>query len=259
MDKRKIASGIFVLVSIIVLVLIYIFFTEFKISRNRFYYEVTVADASWLERGDIVTVMGINMGRVEKLWIEGDRVVIRFFIDGLKLREGAKIIVENQGFLGRKRLIIKQGSGAELPPGTRLEGTTGWDLGNLIAAGENLVDSLNVLLKGVKELVVTYNNTGKEMLKELKSLSSDLSQFLNTWEKTGGNLNKLAEDLKEISVLIKRADSILQGFEKSEGTLKKFMYDDSTYRKIDSLLTEIKTLIKDIKQNPRKYFKFSIF
>jgi len=259
MDKRKIVSGLFVLLSILVLFFIYVFFTEFKISRNRFYYEATVPDASWLERGDIVTLMGINMGRVEKLWIEGDKVVIRFFIDGLKLKEGVKIQVENQGFLGRKRLIIKQGNGPELPPGTRIEGKTGWDLGDLITEGKNLLDSLNIILKGVKELVINYNNTGNEIQKELKTLSVHLSRFLNTWEKTGGNLNELAKDLREISVLIKRTDSILKGFEKSEGSLKKFIYEDSTYIKINSILTDIKILIEDIKKNPRKYLKFSIF
>ncbi len=259
MDKRKIVSGLFVLFSIILLIFIYVFFTEFKITRSRFYYEATFSDVSWLERGDIVTVMGINMGRVEKLWVEKDKVVIRFFIDGLKLREGAEIIVENQGFLGRKRVIVKQGSGTEIPPGTRLEGKTGWDLGDLIKAGENLADTLNVLLKEAKKLIINYNNMGKEISQELKSLSKELSQFLNTWEETGGNLNKLLEDLKGIYVLIKRADSLINSFEKSEGTIKKLIYDDSTYRKIDSLLTEIKTIVEDIKRNPRKYFKFSIF
>ncbi len=259
MDKRKLLSGLFVLISLFVIVFIYIFFTEFKIAKDRFYYEAVVPDASWLERGDIVTVMGINMGRVEKLWIEGDKVVIRFFIDGLKLKRGAKIIVENQGFLGRKRLIIKQGNGEEYPPLSRIEGQTGWDIGNLISEGEKLIDSLNLILKGVKELVLTYNKTGNETLKEIKSVSNDLKRFLNTWEKTGEGVYKLIEDLKGLPFLVERVDSLLKKIEKSEGTLKKLILEDTTYRKVDSLLTEVKNLLKDIKNDPRKYFKFSIF
>ncbi len=259
MDKRKIISGIFVLIGILVFVFLYVFFTEFKISKNRYYYEVTVKDASWLERGDIVTVMGINMGRVEKLWIEGDKVVIKFFIDGLKLREGVKITVENQGFLGRKRLIIKQGSGKEIPPGTRLKGETGWDLGNLISAGEKLVDSLNVLIKEVKNLVATYNNTGSELSKELKSLSYQFKSFIKTWEKTGENIAGLSEKFKKISNLIEKTDSILVSIEKGEGTIPRLLREDKVYKNVDSLITELKSLIKDIKQNPKKYFKIEIF
>lgn len=259
MEKKKLLAGLFVFISILVLFFLYIFFTEFKIAKNRFYYEAVVPDASWLERGDIVTVMGINMGRVEKLWIEGDKVIIRFFIDGLKLRKGAKIIVENQGFLGRKRLIIKQGNGEEYPPLSRIEGQTGWDIGNLISEGEKLIDSLNLLLKGVKELVLTYDKTGNEVLKEIKNVSKDLSRFLNTWEKTGESVSEFTENLKGLSSLIERSDTLLKKIEKSEGTLKKLILEDTTYRKVDSLLTEIKNLLKDIKSDPRKYFKFSIF
>ncbi|MEN3045883.1 MAG: MlaD family protein [Candidatus Hydrothermales bacterium] len=259
MDKRKLLSGLFVLFSLFVLVFIYVFFTEFKIAKNRYYYEAEVPDASWLERGDLVTVLGVNLGRVEKLWIEKDKVIIRFFVDGVKLREGAKIIVENQGFLGRKRLVIKQGSGKEIPPFTRIKGQTGWDLGNLLAAGEKIIDSLNLLLKEVKALVLTYKVVGEELLTELKNTSKELSEFLLTWKKTGENVNALIEKVSHVYLLVTRVDSLLKKVEESNGTLKKFLTDDSTYKKVDSLLTEVRDLIKDIKKDPRRYFKFSIF
>ncbi|MEN3044635.1 MAG: MlaD family protein [Candidatus Hydrothermales bacterium] len=259
MDKRKLLSGLFVLSSLFILVFLYVFFTEFKIAKNRYYYEAVVPDASWLERGDLVTVMGVNLGRVEKLWIEKDKVIIKFFVDGVKLKEGVKIIVENQGFLGRKRLVIKQGNGKEIPPFTRIEGQTGWDLGNLLSAGEKIIDSLNLLLKEVKTLILTYKLGGEELLREFKNISKDLSEFLLTWKGAGENINSVVEKISNVYALITRADSLLKKVEESNGTLKKLLIDDSTYRKVDSLLKEVKDLIRDIKKDPRRYFKFSIF
>jgi phospholipid/cholesterol/gamma-HCH transport system substrate-binding protein len=259
METSKVKTGIFIILSIGVLIFLYVFFTEFKIAKQRYYYEVEVEDASWLERGDIVTVMGINMGRVEKLWIEKDKVIIRFFVDGIKLRDGTEITVENQGFLGRKRLIVKQGSGKELPSGTRFKGKTGWDLGILLQKGEQIIDSIGTLLSKAKELILNLKSTNKVLKEETEKVSKEILGFLKEWEKTGKEIRKLGESMRSISGLTEKIDSLLTIINKKEGTFQKLIKDPSLYMKMDSLLRETKKLIEDIKKNPKKYLKIEIF
>ncbi|MEO0275633.1 MAG: hypothetical protein ABIM60_02465, partial [candidate division WOR-3 bacterium] len=62
--KTRIKVAIFTIFAIFLIIGAYMWFTEFRLGLKRYYYEVVVEDASWLERGDIVTLLGVNKGRV---------------------------------------------------------------------------------------------------------------------------------------------------------------------------------------------------
>jgi len=257
--KYRLKVGIFTIITIFLVIGSYMWFTEFRLSLKRYHYTAIVDDASWLEKGDIVTLMGVNKGRVEKIDIEGDKVVIKFFVDDVKLREGVKVFVENQGFLGRKRLMIKQGRGKELPNGSTIYGSTIPDLGDLVREGGEIIDTLKKILNSVNKFSKDADNALNELKENIILLSYD---FKNTSE----NLREFLKKGEGVEDLIKTLNNILYKFDtlsfylgKGEGTLSKIIKDESLYKKVDSLLTSINLLIKDINKNPKKYFKFSIF
>lgn len=257
--KTRIKVAIFTIFTIFLIIGAYIWFTEFRIGLKRYYYEAIVDDASWLERGDIVTLLGVNKGRVEKIDIQGDKVVIKFFLDGVKLREGAKIFVENQGFLGRKRVMIKQGKGGELPSGTRIYGGTIPDIGDLVREGGELIDTIKKILNKVNKIASNMESGITEVKNNIVLLSNDLkktSESLRETVKKGEEVEEVIKNLNEITVNLKKISDYL---ENEEGSLGKIIKDKTIYNKIDSLLTSLNLLLKDINKNPKKYFKFSIF
>ena len=54
-------------------------------------------------------------------------------------------------------------------------------------------------------------------------------------------------------------DSLLYMFDKGEGTVGKLVTSDELYVRTDKLLTEVEQFVADVKKNPKKYFKLSVF
>lgn len=57
----------------------------------------------------------------------------------------------------------------------------------------------------------------------------------------------------------KKLDNLLQAIEESEGTLGLLLKDKNTAEDLKQSIRELKELIEEIKKNPKKFFKFSIF
>ena len=56
-----------------------------------------------------------------------------------------------------------------------------------------------------------------------------------------------------------RADSVLIKVDKGQGTLGLLVNDPRLYHNTDSLMIDIRGLIADMKKNPKRYIKLSIF
>jgi phospholipid/cholesterol/gamma-HCH transport system substrate-binding protein len=55
------------------------------------------------------------------------------------------------------------------------------------------------------------------------------------------------------------ADSVFTRLQEGEGTIGRLVGDSTLYVETYKAIAELRSLIADIKQNPRKYFKFSVF
>jgi phospholipid/cholesterol/gamma-HCH transport system substrate-binding protein len=76
-----------------------------------------------------------------------------------------------------------------------------------------------------------------------------------------GTLAKLAEPVlyARIENLTTRGEQLLSKVEQGEGTIGKLVTRDELYQRADKLLTEVESFVADVKKNPTKYFKFSVF
>jgi len=57
----------------------------------------------------------------------------------------------------------------------------------------------------------------------------------------------------------KPSTKLLAGIERGDGTLGKLVNQDQLYKRADKVLSEVEGLITDIKKDPKRYFKFSVF
>jgi phospholipid/cholesterol/gamma-HCH transport system substrate-binding protein len=87
---------------------------------------------------------------------------------------------------------------------------------------------------------------------------SDVAKKLNNEE---GTLNKLTgpELYAKLDQLTTRSQQVLEKVEKGEGTVGKLVASDELYIRADKLLTEMEQFVAEVKKNPTKYFRFSVF
>jgi phospholipid/cholesterol/gamma-HCH transport system substrate-binding protein len=139
---------------------------------------------------------------------------------------------------------------------------------------DNLRDTtktLSMILKDFKESEGTMKLLMKDpsLYNKLLSTTSSLEEFSRKLNKGQGTLKRLAEDpqlyenldtaSKQLSLILKRIDS-------GEGVAGSLVKDKELDREMKDTLTELKTsvtefkeLIRDVREHPKKYFKFSVF
>lgn len=109
---------------------------------------------------------------------------------------------------------------------------------------------LSNILSNVDSLITTLNDNRE-----------GLSNIINNFESISDSLSKT-----DIAAVIKKADSsisslnqILAKINEGQGTAGKLMNNDSLYRELDKSAEELNKLLKDIRENPKRYVKFSLF
>lgn len=70
------------------------------------------------------------------------------------------------------------------------------------------------------------------------------------------NLQQASQNLRSTTQSL---DVVLGKVEKGHGTLGKLVHEDKLYNDIDSLASNLNLLVKDLRENPGKYVKVSVF
>lgn len=70
------------------------------------------------------------------------------------------------------------------------------------------------------------------------------------------NLQQASENLKSTTQSL---DVVLGKIQKGHGTLGKLVHEEKLYNDIDSLASNLNLLVKDLRENPGKYVKVSVF
>jgi phospholipid/cholesterol/gamma-HCH transport system substrate-binding protein len=144
---------------------------------------------------------------------------------------------------------------------------------------DTTVQNVELSSTQLKELLKDLSETTGEQRRELKALVTSLRASAGQVEKaTAGP--ELEQSVKRIDELTRRADatvqslertsrsleSVLARVEKGEGTLGKLTADDALYTSVnktvsnlDAAATDLRELLQDLKKNPRRYLKFSVF
>jgi phospholipid/cholesterol/gamma-HCH transport system substrate-binding protein len=87
---------------------------------------------------------------------------------------------------------------------------------------------------------------------------NDLVKRLNNKK---GTLHRLTDPelYAKLDDLASRGDNLLNKVERGQGTVGKLVTSDELYARTDKLLREVEQFLADVKKNPTKYFRFSVF
>jgi phospholipid/cholesterol/gamma-HCH transport system substrate-binding protein len=105
----------------------------------------------------------------------------------------------------------------------------------------------------VNELRGTVKNLD-EVAVQIKGIAGDLNQGKGT----AGKLLKDDALYNEVRGSLSKLDTILNGAQSGRGTLGKLITDDSLYNNLNNFSAESTQMIKDFRQNPKKYLTIQL-
>lgn len=145
-------------------------------------------------------------------------------------------------------------------------------------AVENLTNSFQNIRKtfanlqsttsNIDTLVIEEGNRISSILQNVDSLSLTLKENRESFAAIIRNFETISDSLAnaDITGTFQRAnkslddlDVILSQIERGEGTLGMLLYNDTLYMEINKSAEELNKLLEDIRLNPKRYVKFSLF
>lgn len=182
-------------------------------------FHAEFADASGLRKGHMVQIAGKRVGRVQKLSVEKDRVLVDFELDaGIELGKETRASVEVLNLLGEKYLELSPEGSGELEPGSTiaLERTR---------SAYDIVDVLSDLT------LTTEGIDDKQLGTALDTLATTLEGSSDEVRSSFTGLSRLSRSIAkrddELEALLGRANSVSTLLADRRGDLVDLMADSS--------------------------------
>jgi phospholipid/cholesterol/gamma-HCH transport system substrate-binding protein len=290
--------GVFLIVGIVAVLIVLFTMTDAAIFRGRYIIHTYVTDAGGIRRGDSVRMRGVNIGRVMGFEISPQgNVRIDLEIEGeFKIPKDSVVQLSSAGALGGMKADIHPGLSNEFVRyGDTLAGKTTLGLFDqtdklAVQASEVMkrveetlstqaVEDLHGSVAELRTLLKQLSATVNEQRDQLRGVSASLRRSTESMEKVTAapelersvkRLDTLTERMDKVSgTLGKSADSleaVLAKIERGEGTLGKMTTDTALYDNLNraalnmSQASEnINKLTEEIRRNPKRYLKLSVF
>ena len=251
--KNNIVVGLFVILSLLILLFGVYFLKETMPGRKSDNYQVLFSQVSTLQDGDPVKVNGVKMGKVQGIELAGNRVRVSLKLDrGLKLPKDSDVRIQNIGLMGERQIGITLGASQEYwPTGAELAGKIDAGIaetmgiaGQVFVESETLVLSLKAIMDstvGKPEFVATFNN----VVTQTEELSTRLNTFIREIDpKVKHSLNNLEDASSRIHILLKDQEmpvkTIIQNGTEVSGKLREVV------EKADRMADEMNRLLAKV-------------
>lgn len=122
---------------------------------------------------------------------------------------------------------------------------------------------LNNTTKNVDEMIGSKDNGLKKMVADLSMFSKMLSENSEKLGSTIGNLESISDTLAaadlyatvvNLKSTLEKTTQLLEKMNNGEGTTGQLLTNDSLYINLNSSVVSLDLLLKDLKQNPKRYF-----
>jgi len=290
--------GLFLVVAVIAVLGALFVLTDAAMFRGRYIVTTHVKDAGGIRRGDPVQMRGVNVGRVLRFQIGKDAAVaIELEIEGeYGIPADSQVELKSSGLLGGMVANVMPGTSEQRLRGgdtlagsseegmgavaTRIANQAEATLGRVDALlSKDMIDQVHGSSAELRQLLETLSAAVKEQRTEIGGLTASLKRSAQGLEKSaaGPELDRI---VKRLDAVTEKADSVAASLDRSsksmegvmgridrgEGTLGKLSKDELLYKNLSEAAAtmnqtsaNISRLVDDIRKNPRKYLKISVF
>jgi phospholipid/cholesterol/gamma-HCH transport system substrate-binding protein len=292
----EIAVGATVILALVILIVGVYWLRDYNASRDMRVWHVTFPQTGGLGRSDEVQVNGVRKGAVKELSLLGDRVYVDLALaDDVHLTSDSRVAIRNVGLMGEKVIAVDlKMTGVRLSERDTIQGIYELGLGEVMASMGGTITQVTELTEELRsvtqsltadghlsQMIRNFARTGEELRavvaenrSELRSTmenfsaasrtargltadrEAELRRALDQFTVAADNMARLSTRLDSLRTSIQ---TITSKVESGEGTLGKLVNDDKLYADVNSSVQSLKTLIEDIKKNPKKYLNISIF
>jgi len=297
--NQELWVGLFVIIGTLVTVYLLLTLTDAAMFRGRYIVSSTVKDASGVRKGDPVQMRGVGIGRVQKFEIGNSGVVTLFLeIEGEynTIPSDSHVELVSAGLLGGMVARVIPGTGTdmaqngtalagELPPSVQQQAEEVAEEAKKTFAraqqllSDSMIKDTHASVAELDSLLKRLSSIAIEQQKELKALTTSMRAASQNVEKATSReeidramkrLDTLSASAERTSATVenstKALDAVLGRMQRGEGTLGKLSTDDVLYTNLNKTLEsvnatslEMKNLLADLKANPKKYLKVSVF
>lgn len=289
--NREVKIGLMVVAALVVLFFGLNYLKGINIFKPTNHYFLTFDKVGGLVSSNPVYIKGYKIGQVSEIkydFSQQKSFVVQIEIqDDVKLPSGTVAELFDDGLMGGKAVNLVfssektfQNAGdtliSQIVPGL-MDVLSAELLPNISGALKN-IDSLATVAKQL----LSSEEIEKALL-SIKSATADLSAssaFLKNYMETDvpmllSNIDTIANDFKGVSSglnqwefdslylkidgTIANLETLTETLNKKESTLGLLLNDTSVYNELDSTINSANALLKDLKENPKRYVHFSLF
>lgn len=254
--------GIFIVLSVVILIFGYLWIKRARIGSKGYTITVNFNDATGLKRGDPIWVLGVQKGKVLSIELQGNKVSTRCYLEiDVVLKKDAKASIKDVALIsGTKFVELKLGEDEKLFDTSKPlkgKGSPSFSLGELGGILEPIREIAEKISSGdIEETLENINIVSRELAALVKENRLGIKRTVKKVEKDLDKIIAITDKLDENLDLLFR---VLEDINKGKGTLGKLAKDEKLYNEVEATLKETKALIKDIKENPKKYINIRVF
>lgn len=294
--KTEIQVGLTVLIALGILIVSLAWLKDYSLHRGKRVWIVEFPETGGLAASDEVQVNGIRKGSVRSMKLAGDKVRVDLEIsDDVVLTRDSKVSIRSVGLMGEKVIAIElKTTGGAYRPDEVIPGVYEKDLGQMMGELGETVSAVRGLSQNLEHVagllspdgtlartIGNFHRTSEELVlvvsenraqvretmqnfatasRTVKHLTTDreteLAQAMDRFASAAEHMDRLTARLDSLRAVIQ---TVANRVEQGEGTIGKLVRDERLYADLNDSVHSFKALIEDVKEHPRKYFKFSVF
>ncbi len=240
-----------------------------------------------------------RVNSIQILQNQNNQVLVKLQVrNDIAMKKGSKALLKDNGLIGGKMIEILLTTASEAhPSGDTLASLAENGMmarvmdqadpiiqktDSLMSKVNRMLDSFEGLGESLKTTVNTYNGLGGKMDMLLTENQSNLNGITRNLKDLSGNLieteksfkpivkkldnfadslsqAKLKETVEHANNSVKQLEMLLTKINKGEGTMGALVNNDSLYNNLTNLSANLDKLLIDLRKNPKRYVKISVF
>lgn len=292
-NQTSFRVGIFVIISLVILVSGYLWLTNYLEKGNLTQFTIAFPDVSGLELGDGVLILGVNSGKVTDITLKNNSVLVTISVKLQELlRTGTRFSIKDTSVMGSTRVIIQPGTGSQmLEPSQIQQGTFVAGLTSIASEASSMIkelqqiiarfneddnildkysqaaDSFQVILHNANNFIINNDDNLTNTITILAQTSQQIADIVaknrDNIDSTIAGANEMVTDFTQTSDSIRqlseKINKIAEQIQNENSTFSELTTNDELYKKLLQSSASLDSLIQDIKKNPKKYLTIEMF